>query len=100
MMLRTFLLVILLLVSGELRAKPSPQNTAPQIAGFAPNLIAYLAKGPANSCGPGCDRWIAVEGNVDRGAAARIRQFLKNLRDTQRPLYFNSRGGDRSNRPL
>jgi hypothetical protein len=93
MMLRTFLLVILLLVSGELRAKPSPQNTAPQIAGFAPNLIAYLAKGPANSCGPGCDRWIAVEGNVDRGAAARIRQFLKNLRDTQRPLYFNSPGG-------
>jgi hypothetical protein len=88
MMLRAFLLVTLLLASGELRAKSAPQNP-----GFAPNLVIYLAKGPLNSCGPGCDRWIAVEGNLDRNAAARIRQFLQGVKDAARPFFFNSPGG-------
>ncbi len=55
--------------------------------------MVYLAKGPANSCGPGCDRWIAVEGNLDRNAAARIRRFLQGVKDSERPFYFNSPGG-------
>ena len=38
---------------------------------LSPKLIIYLAKGPANSCGPGCDHWIAVEGKVDQGAVVR-----------------------------
>ncbi len=88
MMFRALFLAILLLVHGELRAKSLPQDT-----GFAPSLIVYLAKGPANSCGPGCDRWIAVEGNVDRNAAPRIRRFLQDVKDTQRPIYFHSPGG-------
>ena len=50
-------------------------------------------KGPPNSCGPGCDRWIAVEGKVDQEAAARIRRFLRDVKDTQRPIYFHSPGG-------
>ncbi len=74
MMFRTFLAVGLLLIHGELRAEPAPENPA-----VAPKLIIYQAKGPANSCGPGCDRWIAVEGKVDQGAAARIRGFLRDL---------------------
>src|ERR1019366_4881429 len=69
------------------------RNPLPDDKGFAPNLIIYLAKGPANSCGPGCDRWIAVEGNVDRNAAPRIRGFLQGVKDTQRPIYFHSPGG-------
>jgi hypothetical protein len=88
MILRVVLIATLLLVHGELRAKPLPDDK-----GFAPNLIIYLAKGPANSCGPGCDRWIAVEGNVDRNAASRIRGFLQGVKDTQRPIYFHSPGG-------
>ena len=60
MMLRLFLLAALLLVHGEARAE-----TPAEKAGFAPRLIIYNARGPANSCGPGCDRWIAVEGQVD-----------------------------------
>lgn len=88
MMLRALLLVTLLLASGELRAKSPSQNP-----GFAPNLIIYLAKGPANSCGPGCDSWIAVEGNLDRNAAARIRRFLQGVKDAARPFFFNSPGG-------
>lgn len=75
------------MVHGEARAKPLPEK------GFSPNLLIYLAKGAPNSCGPGCDRWIAVEGNVDRNAGARIRRFLSGVKDTQRPIYFHSPGG-------
>src|SRR4029079_17528382 len=101
MMLRLFLLTVLLLVHGEVRAETSAQK-----AGFAPRLIIYNDKGPANACGPGCDRWIAVEGPVDEGAAARVRRlqrdegaaalvgrFLRDVKDTRRPIYFHSPGG-------
>jgi hypothetical protein len=88
MMFRALLFATLLLIHGEVCAKPLPQTPL-----FAPNLIIYLAKGPSNSCGPGCDRWIAIEGNVDRNAAPRIRRFLQVVKDTQRPIYFHSPGG-------
>ena len=88
MMLRLLLLAALLLVHGELRAEPAAEK-----AGFASKLMIYAAKGPANSCGPGCDRWIAVEGEVDGGAASRIRRFLHDVKDSQRPIYFHSPGG-------
>jgi hypothetical protein len=66
----------------------------PPVPGHAPKLIVYLAKGEANSCGLGCDRWIAIEGTVDAGAALRVRQFLRGVKDTQRPIYFHSPGGE------
>jgi hypothetical protein len=88
MTLRAFLIAALMVVNGEVRAKPLPV-----IAGVAPTLIIYLAKGPANSCGPGCDRWIAVEGTVDQDAASRISRFLRDVKDTKRPIYFHSPGG-------
>lgn len=87
-MLRILLLAALLLVHSELRAEPAAEK-----AGFAPRLIIYNATGPANSCGPGCDRWIAVEGRIDEGAAARIGRFLRDVKDTKRPIYFHSPGG-------
>jgi hypothetical protein len=59
----------------------------------APKLITYLAKGPPNSCGAGCDHWIAVEGKVDQAAASRVSRLLRNVKDTQRPIYFHSPGG-------
>jgi hypothetical protein len=88
MMFRAFLVAGLLLIHGELRAEPVPETP-----GFAPKLIIYQAKGPANSCGPGCDRWIAVEETVDPGAATRISRFLRDVKDRQRPIYFHSPGG-------
>ena len=42
---------------------------------------------------PGCDRWIAVEGEVDAGAAMRVRRFLADAKDIRRPFYFHSPGG-------
>lgn len=88
MMVRLLFLATLLLIAGELRAQ-----TPAEKAGFPSKLVIYLAKGSANSCGPGCDHWIAVEGQVDQGSAARIRRFLAGVRDTPRPIYFHSPGG-------
>jgi hypothetical protein len=88
MLFRLLFVVALVLIHGELRAEPLPAA-----AGFASKLTIYLAKGPANSCGPGCDRWIAVEGTVDQAAASRVSRFLRNVKDTQRPIYFHSPGG-------
>ena len=68
-------------------------ETPPELAGFESKLTIYLAKGPADACGPGCDRWIAIEGKVDQGAADRVRRFLRGVKDTQRPIYFHSPGG-------
>jgi hypothetical protein len=88
MMLRLFLLAAVLLVHGQVRAQ-----TAAEKAGFSPRLIIYNAKGPANACGPGCDRWIAIEGQVDDGSAARVSRFLRDVKDSKRPIYFHSPGG-------
>lgn len=89
-MIRRFLLAAaLLLIHDELRAEPSEAEKH----GFTSKLIIYNAKGPADSCGPGCDRWIAVEGQVDTDAAARVRRFLSGVKDTKRPIYFHSPGG-------
>lgn len=88
MIFRALVLAALWLGHGELRAEPLAAA-----AGFEPKLIIYLARGPANSCGPGCDRWIAVEGTVDQSAASRVSRFLRNVKDTKRPIYFHSPGG-------
>lgn len=88
MISRLLLLAALLLAPHELRAE-SPAAKA----GFSPKLMLYLASGPANTCGPGCDRWIAIEGQVDRGSAVRVRRFLAAVKDSQRPIYFHSPGG-------
>lgn len=87
MMFRALFLAALLLLTQESRAEPLLD-----VAGFAPKLIIYLAKGAENACGPGCDRWIAIEGVIDRDAAARVEQFLRGVKD-MRPVYLYSPGG-------
>lgn len=69
-------------------APPAPSAEKPM-----DRLAIYAAKGPPDSCGPGCDQWIAIEGKIDEGAAARVERFFRERKDTQRPLYFNSPGG-------
>ncbi|HUN95632.1 MAG TPA: hypothetical protein VMU69_05270 [Bradyrhizobium sp.] len=87
-MFRILLVATMVLLSGATRARP-----AADIPRFTPKLIIYLARGSANACGPGCDRWIAVEGQVDQDAASRIARFLEKVKDTQRPIYLHSPGG-------
>lgn len=56
-------------------------------------LTIFLARGPEDSCGPGCREWIAVDGQFDEGSAARFRAFLARTRPGDRPVFFNSNGG-------
>jgi hypothetical protein len=73
-------------------AAPSQDFALPK--GVLPVTAVYVAKGPPDSCGPGCDRWIAVEGKMDAGAAARLRKLLKAQKSANLPLYLHSPGGD------
>jgi hypothetical protein len=73
-------------------AAPAPDFALPK--GVLPVVAVYLAKGPPDSCGPGCDRWIAVEGKMDAGAAARLRKILKTQKTANLPLFLHSPGGD------
>jgi hypothetical protein len=84
------LLMLLLLPDWAMAAPPSVQEAG----AFLPQLAIYAAKGPPDSCGPGCDRWIAIEGKIEPGAAARVERFFRERKDTQRPIYFSSPGGE------
>lgn len=90
MLARTLLLVASLTIPGALRAGQTPAEKA----GFASRLTIYLAKGAPDACGSGCDRWIAIEGELDNDAASRVRRFLAGVKDTQRPIYLHSPGGN------
>ena len=86
--------ILLLVASLSILGASGAEGTLVEKAGFASRLTIYLAKGAPDACGPGCDRWIAIEGEVDRDAAPRIRRFLAGVKDTQRPIYLHSPGGN------
>ena len=90
MIFRFLLFAALLLIA---RRASRRRNRRPRMPVLRRSWSSTSPKGRANSCGPGCDRWIAVEGKVDQGAAARIRRFLRDVKDTQRPIYLHSPGG-------
>jgi hypothetical protein len=91
--IRLLLLIAALALSMQSAlAAPAPDFALPK--GVLPVTAVYLAKGPLDSCGPGCDRWIAVEGKMDAGAAARLRKILKAQKAANLPLYLHSPGGD------
>lgn len=78
---------------AELKPARRPAKSPTPGAGIAPISFA-LVKGTPDSCGPGCDSWIAAEGKIDGGAAARLRKFMKQIGDRKLPIYFNSPGGN------
>lgn len=57
-------------------------------------MTFYVVKGAPDACGRGCDSWIAVEGQIDAGAAPRFRKFLRQLKGRSLPFYFASPGGN------
>jgi hypothetical protein len=93
MTLRSLLVVILVLTCGAAFAAPAAVRRAPAAAPTPP-MVFYVARGAPDSCGRGCDRWIAVEGQVDGGAALRFRRFLTRVADKSLPVYFYSPGGN------
>jgi hypothetical protein len=93
MTLRSLLVAILVLTCGSAAAAPAAVRRAPP-AEPTPPMVFYVAKGAPDACGRGCDRWIAVEGQVDGGAALRFRKFLTRIADRSLPVYFYSPGGN------
>jgi hypothetical protein len=90
---RTLAIAVLLLLCAPAiaapAARPSPAD-AP-----APPVMFYVAKGAPDACGRGCDRWIAMEGQINSDAALRFKQFIKqHVKDRHLPMYFSSPGGN------
>jgi len=92
-----------LVVGGLLAASPAaalPATAAGEAqktldaAKAVPPVTFVVAHGGANACGVGCDSWIAAEGLIDDGAAARLRAVLDRLGGPKLPVFFYSPGGD------
>jgi hypothetical protein len=75
------------------RERSSSERSSPAKV-LAPPMAFYVVKGAADSCGQGCDSWIAAEGQIDAGAASRFRKLLRQLGDRHLPIYFYSPGGN------
>jgi hypothetical protein len=58
-----------------------------------PEMVFYVAKGGPNSCGHGCNEWIAADGIIDGPAARRLDQLLAKLNGRKLPIFFHSPGG-------
>jgi hypothetical protein len=93
MTLRAFPVAILVLICGPALAASSAIRPTPRAAPTPP-MVFYVAKGAPDACGHGCDSWIAVEGQVDSGAALRFRKFLRLIGNRHLPMYFSSPGGN------
>lgn len=94
---RLFLMALTLLGSPGLAAgallAPVEQNRLAAQLEKRP-MVFFVAKGPADSCGPGCGEWIAAEGRFERGTAQRFRDFLALLSGRNLPVFFHSAGGN------
>jgi hypothetical protein len=89
---RVFLAAALVLFCGP--ASSASFGARPASDTSSVPMTFYVVKGAADACGRGCDRWIAVEGQVDSNAASRFRKFLSQQKDRTLPLYFSSPGGN------
>ncbi len=87
-----FALALLVATGGAASAQIKRQSDIDsRLAKIA--LHFYVAEGDANSCGPLCTRWIAVEGEFDKGSATRLASFIKQNNLSDLPIFFHSTGG-------
>jgi hypothetical protein len=93
MTLRALLTMAAVLICGSASVAAPAARPAPATAPVPP-MVFYVVKGAPDACGPGCDRWIAVEGQIDAAAASRFRKFLRQLKASNLPIYFTSPGGN------
>jgi len=90
---RAVFLAILVLTGGSASAAvPAARPGPPKAA--TPPMAFYVVKGAPDACGRGCDSWIAIEGQVDAGAAPRFKKFLARLGNRNLPFYLHSPGGN------
>jgi hypothetical protein len=72
----------------ELPALPTP---AQLLAGEPMRIELARAQGPA--CDPDCPTWIAADGKIVPGTAAKLRQVIQSLAGQRLPILINSQGG-------
>jgi hypothetical protein len=89
---RVLPLIALILLGTPALGAPAarPARAADHMAPISFTVV----KGLPDSCGQGCDRWIAAEGKIDSAAAARFRTFMKRIGQARLPIYFHSPGGN------
>jgi len=94
---RTFAFVATLLacalVTGPVRAQVDRARTIEELHKKTPPIVFFIAHGEPNSCGAGCDTWIAAEGRIEENAPAHLRRVLEQAGKRKLPIYFNSPGG-------
>jgi hypothetical protein len=92
MTLRAIPVILVLICGPALAASPAVRPAPREMP--TPPMVFYVAKGAPDACGRGCDSWIAVEGEVDSGAALRFQKFLRLTGNRHLPMYFSSPGGN------
>ena len=70
-----------------------PREHNQLVAEFSELNDFFHAKGPANSCGHGCNEWISAVGVFDAGTSQRFRDFIEKLNGRNLPIFFHSPGG-------
>ena len=91
------LLFLLLLPAAEALAQfgpPPPPRPRPRPVFKHEPMIFFVAQGAPDSCGPGCDTWIAAEGTFDPEVHKRLSQFLSHPARRHLPIFFHSPGGE------
>ena len=89
-----FLALMLLPIAGFAAAQSDRTGVAKaKKDSTPPPIVFYLAKGEADACGPGCNEWIAAEGQIDAGAAQRLSSILTRVGRRKLPIFFHSPGG-------
>ncbi len=89
----TIALVLTLLAAAPARAQADRAKTIEDLHKKSPPIVFFIAHGGADSCGTGCDSWIAAEGRIDDEAPARLRRALEQAGKRKLPIYFQSPGG-------
>lgn len=99
-MVRGALLAVLMVAGLSVAHAQQPQKITPKKPDQSIEdpinrnpMAIFIAEGPPNSCGPGCNRWIAADGDFDRGSSERVIKFLDDYKHLRLPIYFHSTGG-------
>jgi hypothetical protein len=91
--LPALILAVLVAIIGGGTAAAAATDPAKPAGAIPSEIIFFLARGEANTCGPGCNEWIAAEGKIDVAAASRLRRLLAKLGRRRLPIIFHSPGG-------
>src|SRR6185369_1073307 len=106
MIVRAVFVAFLILLGGPASAATALRPPAPIIKPAVPvvpkvvpsaaagPMVFYVVKGTEDACGRGCNRWIAVEGQVDSSASVRFKRFLQQVGNRDLPIYLFSPGGN------